>query len=196
MSRPIVFGVYGDSNTGKTTLMVHLVSRLSREGYRVATIKQTRKKITMDTENKDTWRHHDAGADLVVFSSQCETDFLLGKAMSTANILDSIEMFGDFDLVLIEGVNDPAIPKIRVGTGKKRSNTVLSYKGDIEEVLTLITSKFKRKSTPAHLRITVNKKDVELSEFPEQIITNTLVGMMKSLKGVEEIHELLIQLKR
>ena len=196
MSRPVVFGVYGNSNTGKTTLMVHLISRLTREGYRVATIKQTRKEITMDRENKDTWRHHDAGADLVVFSSQCETDFLLGKAISVAEIIHLILRFGDFDLVLLEGANDPAIPKIQVGQGKKRSNTVVSFKGDFEEVLTLITSKLRRKSTPSHLSIAVNGKDIALSEFPEQIITNTLIAMVESLKAVEEINQLLIQLKR
>lgn len=196
MPRPIVFGVYGNSNIGKTTLMVHLISRLTHEGYRVATIKQTIKEITMDTKNKDTWRHHDAGADLVVFSSHCETDFLLGKAMSVAEIIHLISRFGDFDFVLVEGVNDPAIPKMRVGQAKKRSNTVLSYKGDIEEALALITSKLKKESAPSRLSITVNGQDIQLSEFPEQIITNTLIGMIKSLKGVDEINEVFIQLKQ
>ena len=79
MSIPAIFGIYGNSDTGKTTLIEHLVSQLTKEGYMVATVKQTKKAISLDTMNKDTWRYHNAGAELVVFSSQCETDFLLYK---------------------------------------------------------------------------------------------------------------------
>jgi hypothetical protein len=37
------------------------------------------------------------------------------------------------------------------------------------------------------ISIKVNGKEIPLTEFPTEIITNTLCGMMKSLKGVDEI---------
>ncbi len=37
------------------------------------------------------------------------------------------------------------------------------------------------------ISIKVNGKEISLTEFPTEIITNTLCGMMKSLKGVDEI---------
>ncbi|DAC72685.1 MAG TPA: molybdopterin-guanine dinucleotide biosynthesis protein B [Thermoplasmata archaeon] len=196
MSTPAVFGVYGFSDTGKTTLMVRLVSELTKEGYQVATVKQTKKSISMDTANKDTWRHHQAGADLVVFSSGCETDFLWNDALTTSEIIKRIMGFGCYTIVLIEGADDPSIPKIQLGAGKKRSNTITSYKGDVNEILALIKKELKIKPSKPHLCITVNGKNVPLTEFPEQIITNTIIGMLGSLKGIQHIDEITIQLKR
>ena len=162
----------------------------------VATIKQTKKAISMDTKNKDTWRHHDAGAKLVVFSSLCETDFLLNKSMSTFEIIRRITEFGCYDIILVEGADDPSIPKIQIGVGKKRENTIASYEDNFNEVLKIIKRELKMKPSLQRLRLTVNGKNIPLTEFPEQIITNTIVGMLGSLKDVQNIEEVTIQLKR
>ena len=45
------------------------------------------------------------------------------------------------------------------------------------------------------LIIKVNGKQIPLTEFPEEIIKNTLQGMISSLKGVDEIKELEISFK-
>ena len=37
------------------------------------------------------------------------------------------------------------------------------------------------------LKIKVNDKNIPLTEFPENFIQNTLFGILKSLKGVDEI---------
>jgi hypothetical protein len=37
------------------------------------------------------------------------------------------------------------------------------------------------------IKIVVNEKEVNLSEFPARIITNTILAMLKSLSGMEEI---------
>jgi molybdopterin-guanine dinucleotide biosynthesis protein MobB len=192
----MVIGVYGDSDTGKTTLLVQLVLKLTNEGYNVATVKQTKKAISMDTKNKDTWRHHDAGASLVVFSSACETDFLLQKTMSTSEIIRRILGFGCYDLVFIEGANDQNIPKIQVGTGKKRKNTIVSYNDNFKELMTVIKKYLKTKPSVPSLCISVNGKNIPLTEFPEQIISKTVLGLVGSLKGVYNINEVTIQLKR
>ena len=196
MSIPTVFGIYGSSDTGKTTLIEHLVSLLTKEGYRIATIKQTKKVLSLDSTNKDTWRHREAGAGLVVFSSRCETDFLLYKALSTSEIIRRISSFGCYDLILVEGANDSHMPKIRLGAGKKRDNTIVSYKGNMKEILSLIKRELKKKQLSHRLNITVNGKNIPLTEFPKQMITNTIVGMLDSLKGVQGINEVTIELTR
>jgi molybdopterin-guanine dinucleotide biosynthesis protein MobB len=196
MSIPTVFGIYGNSNTGKTTLIEHLVSLLIKEGFIVATVKQTKKAISLDTINKDTWRHHDAGAELVVFTSPCETDFLLHKTLHTSEIIRRISDFGCYDLILVEGADDLNIPKIRLGAGKKRNNTVASYEGNIKEILTLIKRELKKKPLLQRLSITVNGKNIPLAEFPELMIENMIVGMLGSLKGVQDINEVTIELNR
>lgn len=193
---PTVFGIYGHSDAGKTTLMTRLVSQLTDEEYKVATVKRTNKHITMDTSNKDTWRHHDAGASLVVFSSRCETDFLFHAPMSIPEIIRRINLLGSYDIILVEGADEPMIPKIRLGAGKKRSNTIASYSGDVKEVIRLIQTDLKKGSLASQVKITVNGKDVLLTEFPEQIIKNAILGMLRSLKGVATIHDFTIELKQ
>ena len=190
-----VFGIYGDSDSGKTTLIVKLVEQLVKEGYLIATIKQTKKAISMDTKRKDTWRHHGAGAELVVFSSICETDFLLNKSMSTSEIIRRITELGCYDLILVEGADDPYIPKIQIGAGKKRKNTVASYEDNFNEILKIIKRGLKMKSSLQRLSITVNGRNILLTDFPEQIITNTIVGMLGSLKNIQKIKEFSIQWK-
>jgi molybdopterin-guanine dinucleotide biosynthesis protein MobB len=196
MSTPTVFGIYGNSDTGKTTLIENLVARLTKEGYKVASIKQTRKTISLDSPNKDTWRHREAGVGLVVFSSRCETDFLVYKALITSEIIQRIFSFGKYDLILVEGANDSYIPKIQLGAGKKRDNTIISYKGNMEEILTLIKREIKKKPLSHRLNITVNGRNIPLTEFPKQIITNILVSMIGSLKGVRDINEVVIELRQ
>jgi molybdopterin-guanine dinucleotide biosynthesis protein MobB len=196
MSIPTVLGVYGESNSGKTNVVVALVSQLTKEGYRVATIKQTNKFVSMDTQQKDTWRHHEAGAGLVVFTSKSETDFLMQKKLVISEIIRRIMQFGIYDVILVEGADDPKIPKIQLGSGKKRSNTITSYKGDLEEILTIIKLELKKISRFPSLHITINGQVIPLTEFPESIIRQTIIAMLSSLKGVSDIRQVTIELKQ
>ena len=193
---PAVFGIYGHSNTGKTTLIKRLISQLTKEGYIVAAIKQTKKTISLDTMNKDTWKYHTAGARLVVFSSYRETDFLFHNLLNTSEIIRIISSFGCYEIILIEGAYDANIPKIRFGSGKKRKNTLASYNGDINEILAIIKQALKKASVSKHLIVNVNGKKIPLTDFPELIITNTIIGMLGSLKDVQDIKEVTIELKR
>ncbi len=196
MSTLKVFGVYGESDSGKTTLIVQLVTRLTTEGYKVATVKQTNKAISMDTKDKDTWRHHHAGAHLVVFSSRSETNFLLDGPLSSSEILQRISNVGRFDFILIEGADDPSIPKIQIGSGKKRSNTIATYKNNFQEIFCLLKKERTIRSSASDLSIRVNGIDVPLTQFPAQIISNTIIGMLESLKTVQDIRTVTIELKR
>ena len=45
------------------------------------------------------------------------------------------------------------------------------------------------------ISIKVNGKEIILTEFPKDIIKNTIVGMLKSLKGVEKIKDVEIRFK-
>jgi hypothetical protein len=43
--------------------------------------------------------------------------------------------------------------------------------------------------------IKVNGRDIFLTDFPTQIITNILLGILKSLKDVEDVKDAVIELK-
>ena len=63
-----ILGVAGTKNTGKTTLVTLIVSELVKRGYRVGTVKHTHHEL--DLEDKDTWKHREAGSELVVGSGE------------------------------------------------------------------------------------------------------------------------------
>ena len=45
------------------------------------------------------------------------------------------------------------------------------------------------------ISVKVNGKEIPLTEFPAEMIKNTVFGMLKSLKGVNEIKEVEIRIE-
>lgn len=188
MKNPAVIGFYGESNTGKTNLIVNIIKQLTSENYKVATVKITDKNISIDTKGKDTWKHGQAGSQLVILSSPIETGFLLKKNINMDEIIQHVKELKEIDIVLVEGANEGSIPKIRIGNIPKRKNTILTYKGDFEGLINTIKNEINMKKTDAEeISLKVNGKQISLTEFPSKFIKNTIVGMLKSLKGIDEI---------
>ncbi len=46
------------------------------------------------------------------------------------------------------------------------------------------------------LKIVVNGEKVRLTDFPNKIISQTLVGMLRSLQGVEEVDSAVIEMEK
>ena len=144
MTKPDVIGFYGKSNTGKTTLIVEIIKRLTAEGLKVATVKITDKNIGIDSDEKDTRKYRKAGSELIIFSSPTETDFLHRKSIETSKILKYIEDQGNYNIILVEGVRDKNIPKVRLGDITERENTLITYDGNFERLLKMIKNKIRR----------------------------------------------------
>ena len=136
--KPKIFGIYGKSDTGKTTLIVEIIKRLTKEGYKIASVKISDKKINIDKKDKDTWKHSQAGSNLVVLSSLNNTDFLFKKNLEEDEIINKISKFDDYNLIIVEGAKNSKIPKIRLGSIKERDNTILDYIGDFEKLIDVI----------------------------------------------------------
>lgn len=195
MKEPLVIGIYGRSNTGKTTLIEYLIKKFTEQGYSVATIKKTEKSIGLDVKGKDTWRHHQAGAHMVVFCSKKESDFLIHTPLTTAEIVRHMTAIDVVDLIFVEGADDPSLLKIRVGNAPLRENTIGFYTNNKQDIMKLIQQRFATKSVEPHLQIIVNGKDLPLTAFPVKIIMQTVQGMLSSLKGAEHINEATIYLR-
>lgn len=104
-----VLGIVGTQNTGKTTLVTLIVSELVKRGYNVGTVKHTHHDF--DLEGKDTWKHRQAGAELVVGSGE-RTFFLLNERMDLEKIIKKIEFLKELDFVIVEGFKFVSYPKI------------------------------------------------------------------------------------
>ncbi len=196
MKNPAVFGVYGKSDTGKTKLIERLIKKLTIDRYKVATIKKTDKKISMDKKGKDTWKHSSSGSILVVLSSPIETDIIIKDKIPTLDIIQNISEFGCYDVILIEGAREPTIQKIRLGNIKERDNTIFTYKDNFEDLYGLVKKEIDKKiKFNYNIAIWVNSKAIPLTEFPADIIKNSINGMIKSLKGIDKINDVKIHFK-
>jgi len=198
--KPTIIGLYGESDSGKTHLITKIIQQLSKDNLKIATVKKTNKPISIDTKGKDTYLHGKAGAKLTVFSTSSETTFIVRETKKTPEIINMINCYNNFDLILIEGCNDSNISKIRVGSAQKRNKTILDYNENIEEVIILIKKEIKNnqdlsKNEKANVTIFVNGKKVPLTEFPSDFIASTIKGMVSTLKGVDEIKTVDIKLK-
>lgn len=118
-----IVSIVGKKNTGKTSLTVKIIEELTRRGYNVASIKHSHHTIEMDKENTDTWKHKQAGANLVVGVGS--TTFFNARKEQTLNrILYLLKHFDDFDFVIIEGYKSYNYPKIITSPNVKDEYTI------------------------------------------------------------------------
>ncbi|MBM3501190.1 MAG: molybdopterin-guanine dinucleotide biosynthesis protein B [Armatimonadetes bacterium] len=107
-----VIGVCGYSNSGKTLLLERLVPRLTGRGLRVALIKDSHHPLDVDRSGKDSDRLFAVGADVLV----CGADQTFIRLHAARLTLDEClaRLPGGYDLVLVEGFRNVALPKIRL----------------------------------------------------------------------------------
>lgn len=103
----------GYSNSGKTTLLTALVRELKQRNYRVAVIKHDVHGFTLDQPGKDTWRHAEAGADIVCIGSP--HGLAMFERVEQELPLERIaERITNVDLILTEGFKQASAPKVEV----------------------------------------------------------------------------------
>jgi len=131
------FSIIGSSDSGKTDLMCRLIEKLKERGHKVATIKHTRGDFSLDSEGKDTWRHAESGAELVVFSTPKESDFLMYESLDLQGLTSQIDKLGNFDVVLVEGMKEEEMPRISVDKDFKE-DVLIQYEDNLDEIIDTI----------------------------------------------------------
>lgn len=228
----MIIGFYGEKGSGKTKLIEELVGHFAKD-YRVATVKHIGESgFSIDRPGTDTMRHARAGASLVVASSDIETCFLLKEGKGIREIEDILYKLGDFDLILLEGFKSARIPKILVGKGRKRKETLMRYEGDFDDLAQMIEGMLSIERvyqklphldcekcgydclglaeridagekdfddcyyfTERRTRVEVDGKPIPLGHFAADFLSNTLAGMLSSLKEVHEIRDVRIEME-
>jgi len=108
-----IISVVGKSDVGKTTLLVKLIPELKARGYRIATIKHDTHGFDIDRPGKDTWKHAEAGADIVAISSPTKVAFI--EKVERELTLDEVaSRIKGVDLIITEGYKRGDKPKIEV----------------------------------------------------------------------------------
>jgi len=211
---PPMVSIVGKSKSGKTTLIEGLISELKSRSYRVATIKHARRELAFDKQDKDSWRHIQAGSEATAIVSSDEL-VLIKPATQDVSLDDIARLFGeDYDIILAEGFKQSNTPKIEVH--RKEVGPPLSSLRKLiaiatDEPLETKTRQFSLqdikgladflekgfiKPQRERVSIYVNNSPISLSAFPKEIITNTLIAMVSSLKGIENIKSLEIFLRK
>ncbi len=99
---PVVLGVVGRPDNGKTTLIEKLISEFTRRGLRVGAVKRVAH-FDIDVPGKDSWRHARAGATAYAVASASKLAFVAQRDAEAS--LDEIvaRYFGGYDVVVCEG---------------------------------------------------------------------------------------------
>jgi len=105
----------GPSNSGKTTLILKVARKLIHEhALEVAIIKNDPKdKAQFDVPGKDSYKFSDTGAEVVV-TSPTRTTFFSKRHKELDEIID---LFGEFDVLLVEGLKNLPLPRISIFRG-------------------------------------------------------------------------------
>ena len=211
---PPIISIIGRSKTGKTTLIEGLTGELKSRGYRVATIKHATRSITFDEPGKDSWRHIQAGSDATAISSSSKL-MVVRMLAHTPNLDEIAHLLGEeYDIILTEGFKHDNAPKIEVhrsevgpplsavkkliaiATDESIETNVRQFSlADVKGLADFLEKGF-IKPQQERVSLYVNGIPIPLTLFPREIISNTLIGMVSSLKGAGEVRSLDISLRR
>ena len=200
---PIVC-IVGKPKSGKTTLITQLIPELKRRGYRVVTIKHSAHEFNIDQEGKDSWHHAEAGSDCSVISSPSRLS--LNKTVDhDATPSELAKLIGNvYDVVLAEGFKNAETDKIEVHReaigepvcsphdliamvtdAKLQLNIPRFPPDDIQGIADLIEEMVISKREQTDVSLFINDHPVHLNQFVANMFSNTIEGMVSSLKGIE-----------
>ena len=110
-------GILAYSGTGKTTLLIKLISILSGSGIRIGMIKHAHHEFDIDQPGKDSYKLRKAGAKEMLIGSENRWAHMVDAEKDEDFTLDDhIQQMDqdNLDLILVEGFKLEAISKIEL----------------------------------------------------------------------------------
>ncbi len=165
------------SGSGKTVTLEYLITQLSKEGYKIGSIKHVHHKgFTMDKEGTNTWRYAKAGSKVIVAISPEEID-IIKKTEMALNDLDQVIALLEreqLDIVFIEGFHSliakrKDVPKIV--TAKDIEGLAQTLEGTVEPIIA-IAGVYARDSGESAYR------DIPIMKIPQD--GQKIVSLIKS----------------
>lgn len=220
--KPFILGVAGQSDTGKTTLILKLVPELASRGYRVAVVKDCPHGFDIDREGKDSWRFTQAGSKGILLLS--EDRFALIRERERRDADKTLELitslFSGFDVVLVEGCKSldelEKIEILRTGISEQVNDSlknVVAYVSDFEfaadkplfkpkEISSIVDfleknmGKIEKLDKTKKVEIMINGKKLPVNHFVRQVVENVVLAVIEPLKrkdGQEALSEIIIK---
>ncbi|MEK7280824.1 MAG: molybdopterin-guanine dinucleotide biosynthesis protein B [Chloroflexota bacterium] len=209
---PPLLSVVGRSGVGKTTLLERLIPELKARGHRVAAVKHAHEGFTLDVEGKDSWRLVQAGSQTVLLFSQKEMALFSCHEVEPALAQLSRYITEEVDIILVEGLSRERGAKIEVH--RPETGDLLYPAEDLWAVvsdapLKLPVSRFSWQeiakladavernflNSKGQVELFINGFPLPLSPFVQEMIANTVRGLVSGLKGVDEVGSLELRLR-
>ncbi len=155
-----IISVIGYKKSGKTTLVELLVKALKNHGS-VGTVKHLHGH-TINTNGTDTWKHAQAGADVIIGVTQSE----LVKFSHSCDLMTALDELADagVDFGIVEGFKESTLPKIALGAVEapnivKRLET--PENADIEEIVNILLAQPEYHTLGSLLHMLRKSEDIE-----------------------------------
>ncbi|MBF0529087.1 MAG: molybdopterin-guanine dinucleotide biosynthesis protein MobB [Deltaproteobacteria bacterium] len=210
-----VIAVVGRGGVGKTALITDLVKEWAKRGRRVGVIRLADEEVDRQDE-KDGESMAGAACHLTVGQSEVRMK-LASPADLTPESLAANYCLG-CDLAVVESRNRQHLPTIEVFTHKsgtglltRKSKHLLAVVGDspsglkdkpcfnrddLSPLVELVEEEIMKTVMVARpVELTVNGRRVPLLTFVQDLMANTVIGLVSSLKSCENPHEIRLQIR-
>ncbi|MEK6977946.1 MAG: molybdopterin-guanine dinucleotide biosynthesis protein B [Candidatus Hydrothermarchaeota archaeon] len=148
---PKLLAVVGTGReSGKTTTVEALLREFVARGYRTGTIKQIHEEaFSIDTPEKDTWRHAEAGAEVVVSAAPGEVA-LIKRLRGEDRLQVALRLLEPqgLDIVLVEGNPSIDFPRVLAAREIREAERILQKVRGIVMISTLEPEKFEGSRLP------------------------------------------------
>lgn len=209
-----VVSFIGWQNSGKTTIVREVISRLRAKGWRVAAIKSTHHQdIAFDQPGSDTSSLREAGARTVALLAPDQ--MVIMRDNSDMKLVDiANQFFADSDIVIGEGFkNERHIAKIEVagGTGELLRDQVSGVIGIITDqqvagenvfrpdqhdaVAEFIVNKFLAPDRETQTVLYVDNRRVPLKGFVQDALAGTVRGFLQTLKQTGDMKDIDLRIR-
>jgi len=176
-----IIAVIGPTKSGKTTLIEYLISRLSKEGLKVGTIKHVHHPgFSIDVKGKDTWRHSQAGAKIVVCVAPKEIAIIKKGETFYQKLEKILDLVKDekLDLLIIEGFHSLIAKRediFKVITAKNEEDLRRTLEGTVDPILAITGPFTRQKVVPSGVSVPIiNLKDE--GERIVELVKKTVLG--------------------
>lgn len=119
--------VVGRHNSGKTTLVVNVISELAKRGFDVGSIKHhSHGDFEIDYPGKDSFRHREAGASETVIASPVK----MARIKTLEHEIECSEIVASMpghDIVLVEGYRKSGLPTIEIFRSGNDSDQAVAH---------------------------------------------------------------------
>lgn len=202
--RPPVVCVVGPSDGGKTLVAEALIQRLSAEGYRVAAVKHAPHGYRLDEPGTDSQRLRAAGAERVAVVAPSEWAVLAREEVTLEDVTKTVGL--GCDVLVAEGFRASPAPKVLVAPeeadpGWERPEGLVAVVsdhpepeapwqcgfGELERLAEFVRERYLTAGREGpEVTLVVDGKRVGLGPFAISMLSHTVWGMLRSLKGIPE----------